>query len=101
MTTPEGALAECLTYAAGPSIIVQTKEGHFMYVYKKQNGTCWYEQANNGTDEKEEEKNDLLDKSFGGQNIIHRIDDNDQEREFMEKHLDYIIDPEVNVKIYL
>lgn len=87
-------------YEAGPSIIVQDKKGNFLYVYKGKDGKCWFEQANIGSEQDDDENNDLnnIDKN---KTLEHTMKDDVDETQFMEEHLDYIIDPDDTVKRYL
>ena len=53
-----------------------------MYLYKKNDGKCWYETINVGTnnEKNDDEKNGLIDL---GQTVLHPFEDNVQEKEFM------------------
>ena len=78
-----------------PRLVVKTKEGLFLYLYKLRTGECWFEYmppsdlyvSDGSQDEKEEQ--------------IVKIENSTDEEHFLMSHLSQIIDPEHNVKAYL
>ena len=79
---------ECVFRSERPILVVKSKEGFLIHLYKSQSGNCWYEYETKSDDPENSKRK------------IKRLNPENQKK-FMRKYIDMIVEPNENVAQYL